>query len=224
MRKLAIVSGGFAAGIFLAQYLLPKEMLLWAALVCLLLGGAAWILPVFVRRRVLLICVGLSVALGYDWLYVRQVQQPMLPLVDTVAELTMTLQDYPVETAYGTKVRVKAEGLPGGLVYYGSEALRELQPGQIVTASVYVQDASNIRDTDVTVFTSKGVFLLAYQEGEETICSDAETSLRWWPKRMGYVLRRQIHALFPADIAGFLAAMLTGDQSTLPEEAGVALS
>ena len=224
MRKLAIFAASFAAGVFLAQYLLPTGWLLPVALLCFFLGCAALFLPTAIRRRGLLICLGVSLALGYDWLYLRQVQQPMMALSDTAAELTMTLRDYPAVTDYGAKVTVEVDGLPGGLIYYGSEALRDLRPGQTVTAKVYLQNAAKMRDADVTTFTSKGVFLLAYQRGEETARSGSEDAMRWWPVRAGHAMRKQVNLLFRGDAAGFVTAMLTGDKSGLSEEAGAALS
>ena len=62
-------------------------------------------------------------------------------------------------TAYGAKVTVRAEGLPGKLVYYGGEDLLNHCPGETVTDTVALRSAARIRDDDVTVFTSKGVFL-----------------------------------------------------------------
>ena len=224
MRKLAYFSTAFAGGIFLAQYLLPTDWLLPVALLCFFLGCAALFLPNAVRRRGLLICLGISLALGYDWLYVRQVQQPMLALADTTTELTMTLQDFPMETDYGAKVLVKVNGLPGGVIYYGSEALRDLRPGQRVTATVYLQNAAKMRDEDVTSFTSKGVFLLAYQRAEEAISAGTEGSVRWWPVRAGFALRERIMLLFRGDTAGFVTAMLTGNKAALSEEVSAALS
>ena len=77
MRKLAVFALAFAAGIFLAQYALPGDWLLPAAFVCL--GGAclSLLLPWRLRRRVLPAGVALALALGYNWLYIRQVQQPL---------------------------------------------------------------------------------------------------------------------------------------------------
>ena len=45
MRRLALFCGGFAAGIFLAQYLLPDGWLLPVGLVCLGAGILALFLP-----------------------------------------------------------------------------------------------------------------------------------------------------------------------------------
>ena len=45
MRKLAVFTGSFSLGIFLAQYLLPESWLLPAAFACLALGCGALALP-----------------------------------------------------------------------------------------------------------------------------------------------------------------------------------
>ena len=162
MRILATFTGSFALGIFLAQYLVPAKWLLPC-------GAAAFVLAfgrLFLRndwgRRVLLMGVGLALAFGYDWLYIRQIQRPMEALAGTDREVVMTLCDYAVPTNYGAKATVRLEGLSGKAVYYGTADLLEMEPGQTVTDMVYLQSASRIRDDDVTSFTSKGVFLLAY--------------------------------------------------------------
>ena len=224
MRVLATFTGSFALGIFLAQYLVPAKWLLPC-------GAAAFVLAfgrLFLRndwgRRVLLVGVGLTLAFGYDWLYIRQVQQPMEALAGTDREVVMTLCDYAVPTDYGAKATVRLEGLPGKAVYYGTAGLLELEPGQTVTDMVHLESASRIRDDDVTSFTSKGVFLLAYRRGEATYGEGSAGSPRWWPARMGHAMREKISAIFQGDTTGFLTAILTGDKSGLSEEGAAALS
>ena len=97
MRRLALFCGGFAAGIFLAQYLLPGGWLLSGGLVCLALGFGALLLPECWRKRAILCLVGAALALGWNWLYVRQVSEPMEALADSQRALTMTLTEYPTE-------------------------------------------------------------------------------------------------------------------------------
>ena len=126
MRRLALFCGGFAAGIFLAQYLLPGGWLLSGGLMCLALGFGALLLPECWRKRAILCLVGAALALGWNWLYVRQVSEPMEALADTQQALTMTLTEYPTETRFGAKVTVRAEGLPGKLTYYGDPPLLQL--------------------------------------------------------------------------------------------------
>ena len=119
------------------------------------------------RKRGLLALCALSLAFSWNWLYVRQVQRPLEALSGTEQAVTMTLCDYAAPTNYGAKVTVKLEGYAlGKAVYYGDEALLDLRPGQTVRDLVSFQSAERIRDDDITTFTSKGVFLLAYQRGE----------------------------------------------------------
>lgn len=225
MRKLAIFAGSFSFGIFLAQYLLPIEWLLPAAFLCLLLGCGALLLPWEWRRRGVAVGAALALALGYDWLYIRQVQRPMEVLADQEKPVVMALCDYAVPTSYGAKATVKLAGLPlGKAVYYGGEELLDLRPGQTVTDLVRFQSAARIRDDDVTTFTSKGVFLLAYQRGNPVYGEGTSGSVRWWPVRFGQAMRGRIQALFDGGTAGFLTAILTGDKSGLPEQAAADLS
>lgn len=224
MRRLALFCGGFAAGIFLAQYLLPGGWLLSGGLVCLALGFGALLLPECWRKRAILCLVGAALALGWNWLYVRQVSEPMEALADTQQALTMTLTEYPTETRFGAKVTVRAEGLPGKLTYYGDPPLLQLSPGQCLTDEVYLQSASRIRDDDVTVFNSKGVFLLAYSRGTVAFHAGTVDAPRWWPTRLGRAMQARIRELFSGDDAGFLLALLTGRKGELSTQADVDLS
>lgn len=119
MRKLAIFTGSFSLGIFLSQYLLSAVWLLPCAVGAFLFSCGRLVVPGDWGRRLLLAGVGISLAFGWNWLYMRQVQRPMEALADTEHVLTMTLCDYAVPTDYGAKATVRAEGLPGKLAYYG---------------------------------------------------------------------------------------------------------
>ena len=224
MRVLATFTGAFALGIFLAQYLLPAEWLLPCGAAAFVLAFGRLFLRNDMGRRVLLVGVGLALAFGYDWLYIRQVQRPMEALAGTQREMTMTLCDYAVPTDYGAKATVRLEGLSGKVVYYGEEELLKLEPGQTVTDLVQMQSAARIRDDDVTSFTSKGVFLLAYRRGEASYGEGTSGSPRWWPARMGHAMQARIAELFEGDEAGFLTAILTGDKSRLSQEGAAVLS
>ncbi|WP_295578792.1 DNA internalization-related competence protein ComEC/Rec2 [uncultured Oscillibacter sp.] len=224
MRTLAWFAGAFSGGIFLARYLLPPSWLLPAAWVFFLLACAALALPREGRRRCLLLFVGLSLALGYDWLYTRQVQRPMEALAGAEAAVVMELRDYPVPTAYGAKAAVSVAGLPGRVMYYGGAELLDGRPGQTLAGRVRFESAARIRDDDVTSFTSKGVFLLAYRRGGVELSPGTADSLRWWPLRLGRAMREAIAVRFHGDTAAFLTAILTGDKSGLSEVAAADLS
>lgn len=225
MRKLATFTGAFALGIFAAQHFLPSFLQLSLCLGLALLAAAAWLLPRGKRLRILLICAGLSLSMGYNRLYTQAVQQPMLQLADSERTVTMFLCDYPTETNWGAKVTVKLDGFSHGkAVYYGSRYLLSLRPGQCVTDRVSFQNAARIRDDDITSFTSKGVFLLAYSRYEAVYGEGTAASPRWWPLRLGNAMRSMIHSIFEGNTAGFLLAILTGDTLSLSEEGKIALS
>lgn len=224
MRRLALFTGSFSLGIFLAQYLLPVSWLPLCAAAAFVLACGRLVLRGPWGRRLLLAGVGLTLAFGWNWLYVRQVQVPMEALVETEQSVTMTLCGYGEKTDYGAKAAVRIAGLPGKAVYYGDETLLAASPGQTVEDTVYFKSAARIRDEDVTTFTSKGVFLLAYQRGEAVLGAGTADSPSWWPARLGRAMQTRIAALFEGDTAGFLTAILTGDKSGLSERAAADLS
>lgn len=229
MRRLALLGGGFSLGIFLAQYLLPPAICLPGAGLCLALTALAVFLlrgTDLPRRRALLLGCALAAGLGYNALYTQLVLSPAELLADTEREaVTMTLCEYPEATEYGAKVTVRLDGLiPGKAVYYGSEALLELEPGNTVTCDVSFGSARSVRGEEIRSFTSKGVFLLCYRRGQETVESGSAGSLRWLPQRTARAMAERIDAIFSQDSAPFLTAILTGDRSGIPQKAGDDLS
>lgn len=229
MRRLAFLGGGFSLGIFLAQYLLPPAFWLPGAGLCLTLTAlAAFLLRKtdLPRRWALLLGCALAAGLGYNALYTQLVLSPAELLADTEREaVTMTLCEYPEATSYGAQVTVRLDGLtPGKAVYYGSEALLGREPGNTVTCDVSFGSARTVRGEEIRSFTAKGVFLLCYRRGEETVEAGSAGSLRWLPQRTARAMAERIDAIFSQDSAPFLTAILTGDRSGIPQKAGDDLS
>ena len=101
MRILATFAVAFSAGIFLAQYCLPVDWLPLLAVAAFVLASGRMILHGKAGRRVFLIGLGLCLAFGYDWLYIRQVQRPMEAEAGTMTDLTMTVCGDAAATPYG---------------------------------------------------------------------------------------------------------------------------
>ena len=193
MRRLATAAFAFAAGIFLAQYWLPGGWMLPGAAACLAAGTLGFAGRGIVRLRIFLLAAGLAAGLAYHWAYMAVVQSPAELLAGTERQLPMTVCAYPSAARYGAKVtvRLRVEGLHGvKAVYYGDESLLTLVPGDRITGDAALKSAAKIRDTEVTTFTSKGIFLLAYRRGPlqvEPGGGDLRAAAQGWHARTGAV-------------------------------------
>ena len=224
MRRLAAFAGGFSLGVFLAQYLLRGGWALLGAGAALALGLLAMLLPWEWRRRGVVLLAAASLGLGWSWLYAHQVQRPALALAERTEPFSATLCGYASETDFGARAEVAEGGVPGKAALYAGRELLDLVPGQTVSGRARFRDAALIRDENVTTFTSKGVFLLAYARGGLEVGEGTRHSPRWVPARLGRAMTERVQVLFSGDAAGFLTAILTGDRGEVSERAYTALT
>lgn len=217
MRVLATIGFSFAAGMLCAA-LLPFSGWEWPCAAVLAVVGAVAILLLRKKRcgqRLAIIALSLAFALayrqGYDALRVapvrEQCSEETKPFVSTVC-------DWPAATAWGAKVTVKLKDYGVKAVYYGSTELLALEPGDTLSGTGRWQDASRIRDTDVTTFTARGVYVLLYGRGDVETAAGSRGSVRWWPQRALRAFRDMIAAIWPdGRISAPLTGMVTGDKS-----------
>ncbi len=227
MRTLAAFCLAFGAGTFAAQHMLPARLLPYAAAGFAVLG-ALWALSLWGdwRRRALLVGLGLSLALAYDYGCVRYVYEPFEALAGTTDTFVLELADYPEATDYGCRAtaRVLERGLHGKAVFYGDGSLLGLAPGTRLTVRAEARSAATIRESEVTTFTSRGMFLLLYGRGEAAVEAGNAGSPRYLPQRLAYRMRAVVSYCFPERTAPFMSALLLGDRSMLVEEDGTYLS
>ncbi|MBU5627313.1 DNA internalization-related competence protein ComEC/Rec2 [Oscillibacter sp. MSJ-2] len=216
MRKLAAFGFSFAVGVFAVQYLLPGRYVMAAGLGALALGISASFLRGFRRTRVMLILIGVGIGLVYSWGYAKVIQEPYLRQAETLRRnLTMEVCSWPERSTFGAKVTVRI-GPFGKAVYYGDEKLLSLSPGDAVTGDVYLTDASSIRGNELTTFTSRGVWLLAYSRGEAVV-EPGRGSARYLSLHLKKRFQDQIDLLFTGDSRSMMRALLTGDRGDMPE-------
>lgn len=221
MRKLATVCLAFSAGIFFAQYVLPQQWLFPLAAAFGVLSGAAWfVLKEKNRLRVVLILASLAIALAYHAAYTELVRSPNEALCGTVETLSLELCDYADETEHGAKaeVRILERGLRGKALYYGTEALLSCEPGAQLRVPVYVNSSAKVYDSEITTFTSKGVYLLLYNRGTEDYLCEVESAWRFLPQRMARRTQEVIAQTFPTRTEPFIRSLLLGDKSDLSVE------
>ncbi|MBQ9458767.1 MAG: ComEC/Rec2 family competence protein [Oscillospiraceae bacterium] len=227
MRRLATFCFAFAFGIFAAQYLLARQVLLGAAAGLAVLG-VLWALSLHEdrRRRALLIGFGISLALCWDWAYIRMVCDPFEACFDSRQTLTLELADYPSKTEYGSRaeVTIPGSGLHGKAILYADAEILELVPGTRLTAPVEIRSAASVRGQEISTHTARGVFALLYMRGDAEVDEANAGSARYLPQRFAHALERSVEQCFPARTAPFLKAILLGDRYELSAEDGTRLS
>lgn len=233
MRSLAAIAFSFAAAI-LSLCLLPLgHWVFWAAGILAAAGGAVLLLPrlrALGRLRVYLALITLSLAAGllYGRGWSALVAQPVQDKCGSSHLFSATVCDWPEQRDFGWRVTVRLADARGAKAacYLSDEAAALLEPGQTLLGSAYWQDASVIKGTDLSTFTSRGIFVLLYCEEMPTVAQGQVGSLRYLPQRMEKAFRDKIARIWERDgtVAGLLQAELLGERSGISEELSVRFS
>ena len=233
IRRLAWFSFSFAAGIFLAQYLLPAAALPLAAAGFALLALLGLLRRAERRLRILLAGFGLALAMLWNYAYICGVQAPAQALCGgepgaaaaVVSDYAETLRSEAEESArFRIRVRLESGRRQIAAYLYGGEELLSLVPGNEVSAVFAVSDASRIDGKRVSVFTSKGVWLLLFPRGGLTAAPGDAGSVRYFPQRLARAVETELSTLYGGETAALSRALLTGDKSLLSDAAYSALS
>lgn len=227
MRVLATVCAAFAAGIIVAQYLLPSGWVpglggafVLAALI-MALSGCAGRRGEVAKRAFLCVCA-VAFALCYNALYARLVEAPNAALFGAQECATVELCSYAEETTYGAKAsaRIVGRSLPGKVIYYGDASLLDLAPGARVTCEARFNSATDPTGKGLHLrnFNAKGVYILLYQRGEPVYDTANTGAMRYLPQRIAKTLGDTVVQSYGAREGSFLRALLLGDKSDLDEE------
>lgn len=216
VRKLAWACGSFSAGVFLAVLLVPQKLLLWLAGGLGLLGFAGCALRGYSRLRLMLLCWGAAVGVLACCIQEAAVLAPVETLVDEERTVSCRVLDYPelYDDYARVMVRLSEPGLPAVrcqiLDYEGY--VRALEPGDELCCRLRFRSARLRYGEASDMYTSRGIFLRAMLLAEAEISGGAAAAL---PQRLRRFVRESAAALFPADVAPFHVALLSGDKSAL---------
>lgn len=218
MRKLAAFAASFSAAVFAWAYGLIPLLALLA-------------LPALRRRedrrlRCALVCAGVVAGWLWSQAYSALFLSPARALEGSYAALTATVSDWPYKTAYGAAVdiRVEPEEGPAFLArLYGEPALMAAAPGDRVTVTASCRTSGVIRGQVSGDYTAQGIYLLAYAQGDAELTRPERIPLRYLPAHWARTLKEAVAGAFPADAAGLVAALLTGDKDGLTETEYAAL-
>ena len=212
MRKLAAFAAAFSAAVFALAYgALPLLALL--ALPVLRLREDR-------RLRCALVCAGAAAGLLWWQGYGALLRAPARAMEGTYGSLTATVADWPYETAYGAAVdiRVEPEAGPSFLArLYGEGELLAAQPGDEIAVTASCRAPDVVRGKVSGDYTAQGIYLLAYAQGEAELHRPERVPLGALPLHWSRALKEAVAAAFPADAAGLVSALLTGDKSGLSD-------
>lgn len=224
MRKLACFVLAFAAAVFLSCFLFPLAWLGWLGLVCALGAAAVLLLKQgTARRRALLLLSG--AAAGFLWFFGWSAVflAPANALAGTTASVSAVALDFPEETAYGVRLEVRLSSGVRTLLYAGGE-YAGLEPGDRMEFTARFRPSDSVRGEEVFYHTSRGIFLLAYAEGEPTFSRPGRAPLWSLPVRWSRALTGSIRAVFPDDVSGLAAAVILGEKDFLSDQDTAALT
>lgn len=213
MRRLAWFSLGFGVAAAICAAILPGKWSIVSGAVC---AAAFIVLLLTLRRRSVPALLALGLALGFGWfsLYDIWLTAPERAMDGQTLFAEATVRDDPQATSFGKRVYVDADvaGMPVRVLLYYSDSL-ELHPGDHL--SFVARFALPAGEDYDLYYRSIGVGLIGYVSRGEIRAEAAEPTLRTLPLRLRAKLKAQIDAIFPADCAPLVRALLTGDRSGL---------
>ncbi|SHH53699.1 competence protein ComEC [Sporobacter termitidis DSM 10068] len=220
MRKLATAAVSFSGALFMAHYLLPDHALLISAAVCAVLSLAGLLFRSDTRLRIFLVCLGLAAGFLWTDAYTALFFAPAKALNGKTESVTAVVTGYPGETDYGSKVTVSVR-VPGRpslkTQLYVYDAAPDLTPGNTIEFTGKFRLADTVYGENTDTFLSKGVFLSASLKGDITV-TGAGASPRYIPAVLAHAVTEKLKEIFPADVSGFMRALIIGDTSGLSQD------
>lgn len=226
MRRLFWFAVGFAIGCGLCVTVLWQKdllpMLLYAVVCCALC--------VFFRLRndlfryPMVVFLGLSLSLGWFFLFQKHYLTPIRDLDGKTLHLNITATDYSEKTDYGCRVQgfLRWEGKPYRVMVYHDEK-EAVTPGDVMSGEFLLRLTTPGGRKDSSYHQGNGVFLLATAKETMEHSPSERLDLFFYPSRVARTARERITAFFLEDTAAFAKALFLGDTSELSYQQDTAL-
>lgn len=229
MRKLAIMSAAFSAGIFAANYLLPSARLVPAAVISAALGLAALLLCLILkRRRCVLALALLPLAIGLAFYRFAEISrsEPAKAFASEEREISVRMLTYPTEGKNCLKAEavIISDELPRlhAMIYDYNGLIAETEPGEIYSFTAKVSAADTMYGEDYDGYMAKNVFLSVRPKSELSLISPSG----WFdalPRKLAKALCDAADTVFPSDAAPFIKSLLMGDRTDFYTQRGLRL-
>ncbi len=224
MRKLMWFTMGFGAACAIGAYCYVPW--LWciavAALVLtgLLIVGMRWFKPLRIGVAVLLgFSIGLGWFVGYDRIHISAARNAD----GEKLAVTIIARDFSYETNYGCAFvgEVTIDGTTYSVRTY-LHTKDKLSPGDRVEGTFKFRLTAVGGLDEPTYHQGKGIFLLAYPDGDCVVTKGGGTQLTDYPAIWRNKLIGIIENAFPEDVSGFAKALLLGDRTGIDYQTSTA--
>ena len=232
-RGLATAAFSFAGAVYIGQYLLSRDRLLWAAAACVLLAGLCLFMRRFssARRQVIFACLFVAAGFLYRYGYAAFFLAPAQGLDGQQTEIHAEVLDYSQPGPYGPRASVRVRlpddrfGRTVKTTLYLKPDMQALEPGdQISCLAVLASSENSLAPEALSLQRSKGVFMRAVQKGALTLDRPAAVPVRHYPAVAAQGVKARIHAIFSQDVAALMQALILGDTAQMTDSFSGALS
>lgn len=220
MRKLCLFALPFCGAVFASCCGLPQRLLLVLCPVCV---GVGLLAGLWGRRTAVCLAL-LGAAVGLLWFqgYTAIFRAPAQALAGRSVSFSAAVTGWPRETATGgleIEARLSLAGAPDPkiLLYTSDPAAAELRPGDHISGTAVFQTADTVRGGNVTYYESRGILLRGSTVGTLTALRPVSPPVSTWPAYLSRALKESVAAIYPADVSGLMAALLTGDKTLLAD-------
>lgn len=222
MRGLLWFTMGFGAVCGLWAYGLWSSWMVWVllALLGICLIGQKW-----VNCRIMLLAVCGCLCAGiWTACYQHFYLSPLLSLDGAEQELSITASDYSLDLNYGTRVDgvLNWNGRRCQIRVYLEEDV-SIAPGDTLRGTFQLAATIPGGQEESDYHQSKGIFLLAYAQGQAEQIPANSVGIREFPALLAGKIKDVLGRVMPEDVLPFAKALLLGDSYELSYEADTAL-
>ena len=227
MRKLAIAAFSFSAAVFAANYLLSRQSVLYAAILCALAGAAVLAMRLkSLRAPVIAFFAATAGLVVFAVHYDLTVEKAHL-LSGRTGKMSFVLLASPEEHENYTSVeaRIEIEGQPGlKCILYGSgEEMKGLSGGDVIAAQAKLSAADFRYGIHTDRYIAKDIYLTASIKGEVRTIGRRSSMASLSSAAAGMIGRRMDEA-FDRDTAAVVKAMSIGDKTDVYQDDGLYVS
>ena len=215
MRKLMWFGIGFIASCAAGAYLVSSLWLLLLGIVCLIgWGGLLFVRSPF-SKKVFFAVFGAAIGFLWFWCFDLCYLSDARNMDAQTVLLQIEVTDYSRTTEHGitTEGKVNLDGKPYRIQFYLNKQI-SLKPGDRIEGGFMLRYTAG-GSQDPTYHGGKGIFLLGYPKGTNTVLPCEDTKIAHLPAIWRHKILNWLDTLFPEDTAPFVKALLLGDTRSL---------